>query len=640
MSFGFVGDVLRIDLSSRQYTITRTDELSNHALGGRGINSWILLNGLSPSVDALGVDNMIILGAGPLVGTSYPGSSRLSLDAKSPVTGGIGSASMGGYFAGEMKRAGYDHVIISGRARYPSFISIRDGSVSVEDADGLWGLTTWETEEGIRQRVEGDCETLCIGPAGENRVLGATVVTRNGRVAGRCGLGAVMGAKNLKAVTVRGSGGVSVADPRAFGELASEARKRLTASAGAREVRRYGTYSHPHAQNEVGFMPVRYFEDEYWDPNKLQRLHPSVFQERYEIGRLSCSSCPQFCSHAYRIPSGPHSGYVCEGFKANTQKNFAARFDIDQPDSLIFLHGLCNELGLDEDFASCVIGWAIACFEAGLLDSSHTNGWILRWGDPALIEALILDIAHRNGFGDTLADGTKRASANLGLDPDPIAVRVKGQESMESMRAAKGWALGCAVSTRGGTHTRGANLIEFLGPANRVAKEVWNVDCVPDGTSYESKADLVVYYERLHAILDSLGICFYVSNWIDYDMLGPKDLAAILGAAVGHSCSERELLRQGEKMHLLEKLFNIKHVGWTREDDVPPPRFFTEPIRSGPRKGQRLESGSFQKMLDEYYALHDWDMERGWPTALALGNAGLSEFAPLVEESKRRGKRR
>jgi len=634
LSGGCVGKVLWIDLSSGRITTSRTEDLAQHALGGRGINTWILLTQLPPSVDPLGAENVLILGAGPLVGTSCPGSSRLSIDAKSPITGGIGSASVGGYFSAELKWAGFDHVVIRGRASRPSFVHIQDGHVAIEGAQDLWGQTTWATSRMLLHKLGSQHEVLAIGPAGENCVRGAAIVTRNGRAAGRCGLGAVMGSKNLKAIAVRGSGGVSVAHPERFARLVVGARRQLALSRGAQEVRRYGTYSHPEVHNLLGFMPVRYFEDEYWDPDKIQRLHPRVFQSTYEMRRMSCSACPLFCSHVYRIPRGPFAGFVCEGFKANTQKNFAARFDIDDPNSLIYLHGLCNELGLDEDFASCVIGWAIACFEAGLIDSSQTDGRPLRWGDPSLVEELVLEIAHRKGLGAILAKGTERASRELGLETDRLAVRVKGQESMESMRAAKGWALGCAVSTRGGTHTRGANLVEFMGVSDQEARTVWNVDSVPDGTSYGNKAPLVVYYERLHAVLDSLGVCFYMSNWIAPDMLGFRDVATLFEAATGRSCSRAEIIRQGERMHLLEKLFNIQHVGWTREDDVPPARFLTEPIRSGPQKGERIDYSRFQKMLDEYYNLHNWDKERGWPTEQALREAGLSQFSSLVRKTE------
>lgn len=626
----YAGSMLWVDLSMGRITVRATKDFIQYALGGRGINTWILLNSLDSSVSPLDPENLLILGAGPLVGTTCPGAARLSIDAKSPITGGIGSSSCGGYFASELKYAGFDHVMILGRASQPSLLRIEGGHVIIEPATKLWGKTTWETASAIAHASGKPYEVLSIGPAGEKLVPGSCIVTRNGRAAGRCGLGAVMGSKNLKAVAVRGSGGISVASPSEFKAVVREARTCLAASPGAQEVRRFGTYSHPEIHNKLGFMPVRYFEDERWSPEKIERVHPQVLKKRYEARRLSCSACPFFCSHVYTIPDGPYKGFECEGIKANTQKNFGARLDIDDPAAIIYLHGLCNALGLDEDFASCVIGWAFACFNKGLIDKKNTLGLDLTWGDSSVVVRLVEEIASRSGFGAVLANGTRVASRQLGSETESLAVRIKGQESMESMRAAKGWALGCAVSTRGGTHTRGANLMEFLNVPDSVAKEIWGVNSVPNGSSYVNKAALVVYYERMHAVLDSLGVCFYVSNWIAPDMLGPDALSALYSAAVGKPISGSDLLEFGERLHLLEKLFNIKHVAWTRQDDMPPVRFMTEPIQTGPARGELIDREAFQTMLNEYYELHNWDKDRGWPTKEALATADLTEFSSLT----------
>ena len=636
MSHGFAGKVLWVDLSTMRVSTSPTKDVAKSALGGRSINTWILLTRLPTGTRPLDPENILALGAGPLVNTTCPGASRLSLDAKSPATGGIGSSNVGGYFAAELKKAGFDHVVVTGRAEEPCYIRIRNSGVTIEPAGDLWGMTTWDTAKRIRESRDCSYEVLAIGPAGENCVRGATVVTRNGRVAGRCGLGAVFGSKNLKAVAVHGSGATEVAHGAEFWGLAVKARRQLANSPGAQEVMRYGTYSHPHAQNSRGFMPVRYFTDEHWDDEKVERVHPEVFRTRFEQGRLSCVSCPLYCSHIYRIDPGPLQGLTCEGFKANTQKNFGSQLDIDEPEALIRLHGLCNSMGLDEDFAACAIGWSIASSEHGLLRRSQAGGHCLRWGDPLLVASLVEEISKRKGLGGMLADGTERAASALGIADDRLAVRIKGAESMESMRAAKGWALGCSVSPRGGTHTRGANLVEFLDVPPSLAKSIWGVEKVMDGTSYEGKAPLVVYYERLHAVLDSLGVCHYVSNWIAPDMLGPSEFAAMFGAAVGREVDSHELLIEGERAHLLEKLFNIKHAGWIREDDAPPVRFMEETIQTGPRKGECIDQHSFQEMLDEYYDLHRWDRSSGWPSKQALVDAGLAQFLHIVDAGARR----
>lgn len=616
---------LWVDLDTGRSWSEDHENMASRFIGGRGVNTYLLLQHLPRGADPLGPDNVLVFGAGPLVGTAAPGACRLSVDALSPVTGGIGSANCGGAFAPELRYAGYDHLVLTGKAERPVVIVVRDDHLELRPADGLWGLTTWQTERALRDMLGCEYQVLSIGPAGERGVLGACIITDGGRAAAKCGLGAVMGSKNVKAIAVSGSHGVSVAWPQEFLGSLERVDLLLRRSVTAGRVRQYGTYSQPESQNQLGFMPVRYFQDEYWDERKLGNLSPELYKSRYEVRRKACFSCPLHCSHIYAVQEGPYAGTVCEGFEANTQKNFGSRFDVDYAPALIKAHGLCNEMGIDEDFASCVIAWAFECFEHGILNTEDTGGTPLRWGDHMAMIQMVEDVALRRGLGDLLAMGTRRASEIIGRGSDLLAVHIKGQDSMESMRSPKAWALGCAVSPRGGSHTRGANLVEFLAIDEEEAVRVWGTRvCSP--RSYEGKAALVLYFECLHAVLDSMGVCFYTSNWVGPDLLGPVEYAALLRAATGMEVQGAALLEMGERIHTLEKLFNIRHAGFGRVDDYPPIRFFSESIRSGPFEGEVLNRSRYDEMLTEYYELHGWDPATGRPTARVLEKLDLSDL--------------
>lgn len=326
---------------------------------------------------------------------------------------------------------------------------------------------------------------------------------------------------------------------------------------------------------------------------------------------------------------------ICEGLEANDLWNFGGRLAIDYAPAILKAHHLCNEYGLDQDNAAGSIAWAFECYQKGLISKEEADGLCLEWGDYEVVLELLRKMAYREGFGDLLAEGSKRASEMVGRGSE-FAVHVKGQDSMEPMRACKGWALGCAVSTRGGSHTRGANLIELYSELPKeVSERVWGISEVPDQYSYRDKAKLVVYYERLQAIVDSLGICLLCSNWGGPDQLDPEDLAELYSVAVGREVTGEDLMFIGERIHNVEKAFNVLHAGFGREDDYPPSRFMVEPIRSGPARGEVLDKAQFDRMLDQYYEIHGWDKGTGWQKKAQLEGLGLSEVARDIE---RKGK--
>jgi len=627
--FSFGGKVLRVDLTSGKVWTEPTKKYAQRFLGGRGVNNWILYDEVKPWVTPFDPANRLIFGAGVLVGTLAPCATRHSIDGKSPMTGGVGSANSCGHFAPELKFAGYDHIVFQGRSRRPVYLWIDDDQVEILDASHIWGKTTWDTDDLIEEELGDDeVQIACIGPAGENLVRSACIITNRARSASRCGLGAVMGSKNLKAVAVRGSGSIEVAYPERFMEVVDETWEKIKSSGAASKVR------NPHSLNEANLMPVRNFQDAYMSPDKLDKLMPEVYEEKCEIRRLGYFACPIYCSRLYKVRSGQYAGLVSEGLHANDLLNWVGRFDLDldDPAAMIKLHALCNEYGLDQDNASCSIAWAFECYQRGIFTQKDTDGLKLEWGDYQVVAELLRKVAYREGLGDLLAEGSKRASQIVGKGSEGFAIHVKGQDSMEPMRTSKGWALGCGVSTRGGTHTRGAAFIEMTGDIPpEVCEKIWGVQ-VEGPLSYENKAKLVVYYERLQAVLDSLGVCLFSSNYNGPSLLDPDDLAELYSAATGRDIDGDELMRIGERIHNIEKAFNVLHAGFSRRDDYPPQRLMEEPVKSGPMRGERLHREKWGQMLDEYYELHGWDKETGWQTRKCLEDLDLRRIADDLEK--------
>jgi len=627
--FSFGGKVLRVDLTSGKVWTEPTKKYAQRFLGGRGVNNWILYDEVKPWVTPFDPANRLIFGAGVLVGTLAPCATRHSIDAKSPMTGGVGSANSCGHFAPELKFAGYDHIVFQGRSRRPVYLWIDDDQVEILDASHIWGRTTWQTDDLIKEDLGDDeIQIACIGPAGENLVRSACIITNRARSASRCGLGAVMGSKNLKAVAVRGSDSIEVAYPERFMETVDKAWEKLKASGAANKE------LNPHRFNKAGIMPVRNFQDAYMSPDKLDQLMPEVYEEKCEIRRLGYFACPIYCSRLYKVRSGQYAGLVSEGLHANDLLNWVGRFDLDldDPAAMIKLHALCNEYGLDQDNASCSIAWAFECYQRGIFTQKDTDGLKLEWGDYQVVAELLRKVAYREGLGDLLAEGSKRASQIVGKGSEGFAIHVKGQDSMEPMRTSKGWALGCGVSTRGGTHTRGAAFIEMTGDIPpEICEKIWGVQ-VEGPLSYENKAKLVVYYERLQAVLDSLGVCLFSSNYNGPSLLDPDDLAELYSAATGRDIDGDELMRIGERIHNIEKAFNVLHAGFSRRDDYPPQRLMEEPVKSGPMRGERLHREKWGQMLDEYYELHGWDKETGWQTRKCLEDLDLRRIADDLEK--------
>ena len=625
-----------INLSTGKIITRSMEDYNRDLLGGRGVNYLILLKEMELDTSCFDPDNVLMFGTGSLVGTDVPGANRINIASRNCFNRGIGSASAGGDFAPQLRFAGYDCLKIVGKAEKPVYIWISDNSIKIMDADPLWGKGTEETDTIIKE-IHGDqgTETARIGPAGENLSRQACVIVSRGRAAGRCGLGAVMGSKNLKAIAARGSQSIEIANRPEFQRLINGLKDKFLKS---EQITQF--FQREQKVGTLGAVPYNtadlYPGNNFQDPNPSNKLFDKDF-EKYIKGTATCFKCPVQCAHTLQVQSGTYSGTEINKMEANSIVNFSARLGIDSPEFVIKAHNMCQRYGLDVDNTSGVIAWAFECYQRGLINKGDTGGLELNWGDQAIVLELMEKIAYRKGIGDLLAEGCLKASRLIGEGSEQFCIHVKGQELYENLRAQKGWALGVVVSERAGGHTRGAPLTE---QASRVispekSNEIWGIPNASDTTSYSGKASLVSYFERFHAVLDSLGICYLVSNWTVPDLLGPQDCARLMSATTGHHCSSDEIMKTGEKIHTIGKLFNTIHAGFRREDDYPPKRMMNEPVQSGEFKGEHLPHSKWDTMLDEYYEIHGWDKETSWPTEETLKSLDLEEF---VDDLRRLGR--
>jgi len=631
---GYAGKILRADLDTLQVTTSSIEESCLNFLGGRGINQRILLKELAFGVSCFDPASIICFGAGGLVGTTTPGAARLSVDSRNAFTNGIGSGSAGGWFAAELKFAGYDNIVIRGRAKEPVFLFIEDTSAELRSASDLWGLTTSETIESIREDLgKEDVEVLCIGPAGENLARQGCIIVSGGRAVGRCGLGAVMGSKNLKAIVVRGTGGIDIKHPEEFLDLVERICHRLFSLEGVKGRKQFGTIVASPSYNDLSALPYRNYEDDHIPNERLERISHEVFHESYEIGRYACTACPAPCGHKYYVKDKKNAESYCQKVEANSVWNFGGRLAINDVGEILKLQEECCQLGLDIDNTSGVVAWAIDCFLNEVVSLEETGGLNLEWGDSAAILSLMRRIAYRDGFGNLLAEGSARASKIVGKEAERYAFHIKGQDLIEGIRSMKGWALGVVVSARGGTHTRGALATESRRFSPKDCEAIFGSTTASDPLAYEGKTKAVAYYEYVHAILDSLGICFFTSNWTDPKGMNPDEIANLYSFATGSKISVEELMMAGERIHNQEKMFNVAHAGFSRRNDYPPQRLMEEPIKSGPLKGQMLKKGKWEEVLDEYYTLHGWDLSTGWPKMEKLEELGLHDYIHFLDET-------
>ena len=593
-------------------------------LGGRGIDMYLLYNHVKSEVNPLGPDNVLLVGTGLLCGIPALGSGRCDIAAKSPITGGIGDSNVGGFFAPELRLAGFDHLVISGRAEKPVYLWINDGTIEIRDASHLWGEDTFETQDMIRDENEDEeFKCLVIGVAGENLVRFANVRTGMKNSAGRTGMGCVMGSKNLKAIAARGTLDIEFSYPDELLDYCREMNKMIMETRWARAQSKWGTLIIYSNTNTTGLIRTRNFQS-----NRLEEgedLEPENM-DRYSIGMSGCYGCAVHCNHRYVLREGPYAPIFAEGPEYTSLGAFGTMVDCKKMETVLVANHLVNKYGLDTLETGGLIAWAMELYEKGIIDDKDTSGLKLEWGNEETLFELITQIAHRKAFGNLLADGFKTAISKIGKDSGYYAIQIKGMSHLHSdERATPSLALNIATSTRGADHLRSRPAIDLYGLPEELLEEIYGAPVSSDYTSYEGKSRMVWWQERLYAVTDSIGICKFQTVFCAVHAPKWEEFKKLINLAAGMEFTKAQLMEIGERIYTIEKMFNQRE-GFSKKDDALPERYFKEPTPTGLPivKGKKIDKDKFEKMLDEYYSLHGWD-ENGFPKKETLERLGLDK---------------
>lgn len=629
--YAYAGKILRINLSDRNITTQPISQYAKEWMGGSGIAIKILYDELRPWMTPFDPSNKLVFGSGALLGTVAPGACKSNISTLGPMTGGWASGLSDSYVGGQLKYAGYDSIVIEGKASRPVYLWINDAHVQIMDASHLWGKTTWQTLDMIREELgDKNLHAVSIGPAGEFLVRGACIIQDKGRAFGRCGSGAVMGSKNLKAIVARGTGSIRVAQPERFMKIVSEIREMFKKGESLQETRKYGTLGKLEAKQKNCGMNYKNFQDCTVPDNMLKAIDPHKIIEKYQTSRQSFPGCAVGCGRRMHITEGPYAGLKAEMNQIEALVTLQTRFAIYEPTFMVKANAYCNQMGLDIDAAGGAIGWAMECFQRGILDEKDSGGMRPEWGDSEIVLELIRKISHREGFGNLLAEGSARAADIVGRESAYYAMHIKGQDLYEPCRGSLGWSLGTTTSTRGGGHTTGA-VIDYRpyskGPGKEKASLIYGVDNPFTALEYDGKAKMITYQEVLHRMCNCLGICHMNTIHWDIEFLDLPQLAQLYSSATGWDVTVEDLTYMAKRQINLEKAFNLRHTDFDRKDDMPTPRDMNEPIPSGRLKGWKMDRDKYNKMLDEYYDLHGWDRQTSFPKRKTLEDLGLEYVA-------------
>jgi aldehyde:ferredoxin oxidoreductase len=620
---GYAGKCLYVDLTHGKLETREYDRgLAEKYLGGNGLGTRLLWENVGPEVEPLAPENWLIFSTGPLCGTVVPNPGRMEVIAKSPLTGIYGDSNAGGFLGPELKFAGWDAVVVTGQSPQPVYLAIADDEARLRDARELWGLTTSRTEGAIR-KAWGDpqVKTATIGPAGENLVRFASIQITPQRSAARCGLGAVMGSKRLKAIAVRGRGPIRIAHPRRLRELALEMQQRLRANAIYPAVSAHGTPGIVSLMNAMGRFPTANFRAGAFE--QADSINADALDARAFVRDVACFGCPIACDKVYQVPDGPYAGTSLRSVEYETLNSLGACILNSNLDAILAANRLCDELGLDTISTGRSISFAMELWDEEILNLDDTGGLAFRWGDMGLVLKLLPMIARRQGFGNLLAEGVRRMAQAIGRGSERYAMEVKGMEiAAQDGRAQRSMGLAHVTSNRGADHLKAFPVIDETGypdEGRRRYGEKYLPEIVqPLATKY--KAFLVKDGEDFGAVVDSIGMCKSGGTFVLAELYWP-DIAAALEAATGMEMPVERLQRIGERIYNLQRCYNALH-GITRSDDRLPRRFADEPSPSGNAKGQTID---VQPMLEEYYQLRGWDLERGWPTHKKLHELDLDD---------------
>ncbi len=609
------GRLLSVDLSLGALHDRQIDpHFARDYVGGSGLAARLLWERLTPDLDPLGPDNPLLFLSGPLTGTAGPADGRFVVCAKSPATRLWGEANCGGFWGPELRFAGYDGVLVTGRASAPVYLWIHDGKAELRDASHLWGQAdTYQTQQRIREEV-GDklARVACVGIAGERLIPYALILCDHGRVAGRTGMGAVMGSKNLKAIAVRGNGHLPIARPSAFAPLRSSANRILRDDNVSRSARAAGSAAGAEYFQMLGDMPMRYFTAGLFDGQ--DNVSGSVMADTILTGVTTCHACVIACGRLVTIRDGPYARGESKGPEYETMMGFGSILASGDMHAATHLGQLCDAYGLDTISASNTIGLAYLLFERGLLTERDTGGLTLAWGNPRPAEMLIHLIARREGIGQVMSLGAQALGAQVGAAE--LAVQVNNLEvPYHDPRALSGMGIVYATSPRGACHNQGDFFIAEVGGSH----EEIGIPVLTPPTPDAGKAALVARHQDFRSLSNSLVTCFFAR-------VPHTTNLALYNAAVGIDWDMETFMRAGARIWNLKRVINHR-LGLTRANDKLP-KLLLELAPDGPNAGQLPD---YDLLMREYYAARGWQPVSGRPARATLEALDLGFAADALE---------
>jgi aldehyde:ferredoxin oxidoreductase len=611
---GYAGKILTVDLTTAKTGAEPLNmDIAKKYIGGIGLGMRLWLDNTKPCVDPLSQDNTLVLALGPVSGTMFPtGGNGHAFIAKSPETFAVGEAVSHGTFGAELKRAGYDAIVLKGKAEKPVYLWIDDDSVQLLDAANLVGKSPSETEEAIKDEL-GDyyVRVASIGLAGEKQSRIACIINEKTRAAGRTGLGAVMGSKNLKAIAVRGTHDITVAKPDEFMEMVKEFHERMKGPA-TQKYRTLGTVENVLLNNTLFCMPTRNYSSARFEDS--EKVSGEALNENYVAKIIACNSCPMRCEHEAVIREGPYKGTMAR-IEYESLWALGPYCGVNRLDAIIKAAELCNYYGMDAQSVGVTVGFAMECHEKGILSHEELGGIDAHFGSADALVALVEKMGKREGIGAVLADGVRAAAEKIGKDSDKLAQHIKGLEvTGYDLRCLKTAALALAVSFRGADHTRSsAYAVDMKGKVDRLKAE-------------RGRGKIVKDLEDIYSLIDSFIVCKNAKATFYKEL---AELAKLYGLVTGFDVSTEELGVAAERINTLARLINIRE-GLSRKDDSLPWKVMNVPIPDdGPVKGAVVTQDELDLMLDDYYEARGWTFE-GVPKVEKLKALGMDEFTGLV----------
>ena len=608
-------------------------------LGGRGLDAYLLYNHTNKGCDPIGPDNTLMVSGGLLCATCASATARTHVMAKSPLTGLLGSCNMGGFFAPEMAWAGFNHLVIKGKAKHPVYIYIHNGKIEIRDARDVWGRSVTEAQWAIRDDLgDQEVKSMVCGPAGENLVRYANVMTGIKNAGGRTGMGCVMGSKNLKAVAARGTMDIKIAHPVEALEFNKRFIEQITS---AKVNQTQGTIGTPFiwgATNSWGGIRCRNFQYnqcEYADDMEPERLDEIATETIGPYHMTGCFGCQVHCRAQYKIPFGPYAGKYDEGPEYTSQGAFGGETDTPRAITVLTGNHLVDQYGVDNLEIGSLISWAMELYELGIITNKETDGLDLRWGNDDAVIEMIHRICQRKGWlGDTLADGGVPASKKIGKNSFSYLIQVKGMSNLHSdERATPGLALNIALSSRGSDHLRSRPAIDLYHLPEPVMRKIYSSPVPYNGplssehTEYIGKPWQVFWHENCYMAVDCLGICKYHTTFLGATLPNFEDWVKVVYYNTGLQLTPQQIWEIAERCNNMERLFNLRE-GLSKDDpekgDVLNHRYHDEPTRRGAPDvvGRVIEKDKFLKMRSEIYGHKGWD-ENGLPKPETLKRLGI-----------------